>query len=52
VLDSFLVGVYVIAPIIVTGIMYALMWGVLCLVRFIPMVGRKHRHADWDRMNR
>jgi hypothetical protein len=28
------------------------MWGVLCLVRFIPLIGRKHRHPDWDHLNK
>jgi hypothetical protein len=53
VLDMLLLVAYSIAmPIILAAAAYALMWGVLSLVRFIPMVGRKHRHSDWDRLNR
>ena len=25
---------------------------VLMAVSFVPMIGRKHRHKDWDRRNR
>jgi hypothetical protein len=24
----------------------------LWLFRFIPLIGRKHRHSDWDRLNK
>ena len=41
-----------IMPLIVVGSLYGLSWTVLCLVRFIPLIGRKHRHPDWDRLNR
>lgn len=44
---------------IVTGLiavqvaaLYALWWGVLVTVRIVPMIGRRHRHRDWDRLNR
>jgi hypothetical protein len=39
-------------PLILVAGLYALSWAVLCLVRFIPLVGRKHRHSDWDRLNK
>ena len=42
----------VVVPIMLTAALYAFMWTVLCLVRFIPMIGRKHRHSDWERLNR
>ncbi len=41
-----------ILPLIVVAALYALSWAVLCLVRFIPLVGRKHRHSDWERLNK
>jgi hypothetical protein len=53
VLEMILLVAYLIAmPIIVAAAAYGFMWGVLCLVRFIPMIGRKHRHSDWDRLNK
>jgi hypothetical protein len=53
VLDMLLLVAYLVAmPIIVASSAYGFMWGVLCLVRFIPMIGRKHRHSDWDRLNK
>jgi hypothetical protein len=53
VLDMLVVGAYVIVmPAILAAVVYAFMWGVLCLVRFIPIIGRKHRHSDWDRLNK
>jgi hypothetical protein len=41
-----------ILPLILVAGLYALSWAVLCLVRFIPLIGRKHRHADWDQLNK
>jgi hypothetical protein len=53
VLEIMLLGAYVIAgPIIVAAAAYAFMWTVLYLCRFIPMIGRKHRHSEWDRLNK
>jgi hypothetical protein len=53
ILDIILLGAYALAvPIIMTATLYGFMWMVLCLMRFIPMIGRKHRHADWDRLNK
>jgi hypothetical protein len=40
-----------ILPLILLAGWYALSWSVLCLVRFIPLIGRKHRHSDWERLN-
>ncbi len=52
-LDMLLLGAYLIAvPITLAAAAYAFMWGILCLVRFIPIIGRKHRHSDWDRLNK
>jgi hypothetical protein len=39
-------------PLAVTAGVYAFMWAGLWLVRFVPLIGRKHRHADWDRLNK
>jgi hypothetical protein len=53
VLDMILLGVYlIVVPIMSAAAVYALGWFTLALVRFIPLIGRKHRHADWDRLNR
>ena len=41
-----------IMPLILVAGFYALSWAVLCLVRFIPLIGRKHRHSDWERLNK
>jgi hypothetical protein len=47
-----LAALLVAVPIILAAAAYAFMWVGLCLVRFIPLIGRKHRHPDWDRLNR
>jgi hypothetical protein len=53
VLDRILLGAFlVVAPIVMAATAYAFMWAILCLVRFIPLIGRKHRHSDWDRLNK
>jgi hypothetical protein len=53
ILNMILLGAYiVVVPIMLTAALYAFMWTVLCLVRFIPMIGRRHRHSDWDRLNK
>jgi hypothetical protein len=31
--------------------LYVLWWLVMMVVRFVPIVGRKHKHRDWDRLN-
>ena len=33
------------------GALYACWWLVMVAVRYLPIVGRRHKHADWDRMN-
>ena len=53
ILDIILLGAYVlVVPIALTGALYGFMWIVLYLMRFAPMIGRKHRHSDWDRLNK
>jgi hypothetical protein len=53
VLDTLLLLLYSVAmPIVLAAAAHACMWGVLCLVRLVPMIGRKHRHAEWDRLNK
>ena len=52
-LEMILLGAYLIAgPILLAAAAHAFMWTGLYLVRFIPMIGRKHRHSDWDRLNK
>jgi len=41
-----------ILPLLLVAGVYGLCWVALCLVRFIPLVGRKHRHSDWERLNK
>jgi hypothetical protein len=37
----------------VAGIaIYALWWITLMAIRRVPMIGKRHRHTDWDRLNR
>ena len=53
ILNLILLGAYiVVVPIMLTAALYAFMWTVLWLFRFLPMIGRKHRHSDWDRLNK
>jgi hypothetical protein len=37
---------------LVGALLYAFSWTVLSLVRFFPVIGRKHRHQRWDEMQR
>lgn len=32
--------------------LYAIWWLVLVAFRYIPLVGKKHRHEHWQRLNR
>ena len=32
--------------------LYLIWCVVMIVVRFVPVIGRKHRHRDWDRLNR
>jgi hypothetical protein len=36
----------------VGAIFYALCWAGLWLVQFFPLIGKRHRHARWDEMNK
>jgi hypothetical protein len=52
IIDAILLIAFLVAiPIVLATAAYAFMWVGLCLVRFIPLIGRKHRHPDWDRLN-
>jgi hypothetical protein len=31
---------------------YALWWISVVAIRHVPMIGKRHRHPDWDRLNR
>ena len=31
--------------------LYVCWWLVMLVVRYLPIVGRRHKHADWDRLN-
>jgi hypothetical protein len=42
----------VLLPLTLAAAVYAFMWAGLWLVRFVPLIGRKHRHSDWDRLNK
>ena len=37
--------------VIVLGV-YVVGWMALMAVRFLPMIGKRHRHDDWDKLNR
>jgi|RhiMetdeSRZDD1v2_1073273.scaffolds.fasta_scaffold318273_3 hypothetical protein len=37
---------------VVGAVFYGLAWTALTLVRFVPMIGKRHRHARWDDLNR
>ena len=53
IVDVILLAAYVVVmPIVLAAILYAFMWVTLCVVRFLPLIGRRHRHADWDRLNK
>jgi hypothetical protein len=47
-------GFAFIAPLlgVVLLIVYAVGWVALALTSFLPMIGTRHRHADWDKLNR
>ena len=32
--------------------LYLILWVVLIAFRRVPLIGRKHRHADWHRLNK
>ena len=31
---------------------YFLWWATLVVIRRVPMIGSRHKHANWDRLNR
>jgi apolipoprotein N-acyltransferase len=31
---------------------YVMWWLALLAIAKLPMIGRRHRHKDWDRLNR
>ena len=33
-------------------VLYLMWWLVMIVVSFIPIVGKRHRHPDWERLNR
>jgi hypothetical protein len=33
-------------------VLYAIYRAVMVIVSFIPAIGKKHRHRDWERLNR
>ena len=37
---------------VVGAFFYALAWLTLTVVQVFPMVGKRHRHANWAEMNR
>lgn len=47
-------GIVVIGGILtVTGIAIYVLWFLTLLaIRRVPMIGKRHRHRDWDRLNR
>ena len=51
---SLLGGLVIITGIIgaVVGAVYLAWWLVLLAIHRIPMIGRRHRHGAWDRLNR
>lgn len=45
--------IYIGGILAVAGIaIYALWWITLLAVGHVPMIGKRHRHPDWDRLNR
>jgi len=33
---------------VVGATMYGFCWALLCLVGFFPIIGRRHRHSNWE----
>ncbi len=50
--QAVLIAWLLILPLLVAAGSYALMWSVLLLFRYVPIIGRKHRHQNWERLNR
>jgi hypothetical protein len=50
--DTILLALFVlVVPVLLSAGLYALGGMVLRIVRVIPLIGRKHRHPDWNRLN-
>jgi hypothetical protein len=32
--------------------LHLIWWVAMIAVSFVPMIGKKHRHRDWERLNR
>lgn len=32
-------------------VLYMIWWIVMIAVSFVPVIGKKHRHRDWERLN-
>lgn len=47
-------GVAIIAGLLAIQVaaLYAIGWMVLAAMRFVPSIGRRHKHGDWERLNR
>jgi hypothetical protein len=37
---------------IVAALFYGLAWAVLIVVRFVPVIGKRHRHDRWHELNK
>jgi hypothetical protein len=46
------VGIIVGLMAVVAGLLYAFCCAVLFLVGFVPVIGRRHRHAHWDELTK
>jgi hypothetical protein len=51
---SLILGFAIIAGIVgaVLAALYLAWWLVLLAIRRVPMIGRRRRHPEWDRLNR
>ena len=38
--------------VIMGAMMYGFCWGLLCLVRLFPIIGKRHRHAQWEELTK
>jgi hypothetical protein len=46
------IGIIVGLMTVVGGLLYAFTWAVLFLVRFVPVIGKRHRHPHWDQLTK
>ena len=46
------VGIIIVLVAVQVAAFYAIGWVTLMAVRFIPMIGKRHKHKDWERLNR